>query len=82
MSLVKISDPDRLSVGDRPFIRRQFFGKHAQQRRLATAVFPDDADAVMPSEDVAEIREERPFAVALGDPFAFDRLFPQTGRSK
>src|SRR5437763_570713 len=65
--LTEVADGDLLRHGDRAFIGRLFADDHAEERRLAGAVRPDQADLLAGIELKAGIDEEDLFAVLLAD---------------
>ena len=68
------AEPDRAAIGG------QNAGQHFDQRGLAAAVRPDDADAVAALDADREIADDRPAAVALADILRLDHK--RTGRRR
>src|SRR5450755_1033848 len=78
--LVERRDGERRPEPHRAGIRRQDPGQHADQRGLAAAIRPDDADTVTALNADREIADDRAPAVALADPFRLDHQ--RTGRRR
>ncbi len=70
--LIERGDFERRAEPHRAGIRRQHSRQHADQRGLAAAVRPDDADAVAALDADREIADDRAVAIALADPFGLD----------
>ena len=68
--LVERRDRQRRAEPDRAGVRRQHAGQQIDQRGLAAAVRPDDADAVAALDADRKVADDRAPAIALADAFS------------
>ena len=80
--LRKKADFHRFADGNRARIRRELTGEHAQQRRFAASIRPDDRHALIPQNRIGKIGNQRPPAERLADRLALDDPPPEPGAGR